>query len=151
MSSSKKIRIILPAIIVLFFAAYAEHKYFQKKEDITGHLQNREMDEISGIAASTIHDGVYYVHNDSGDTSRFFAITPDGEIKSVIYYKADLKVGLGVHDCDDIAVGPGPERGKSYVYIGDIGDSDALRPYITVYRMEEKKSWIGRDSIIRAD
>ncbi|MGZ4000098.1 MAG: hypothetical protein ACXVIY_05695, partial [Mucilaginibacter sp.] len=84
MSSSKKIKIILPVIIVLFFAAYAEHKYFQKKEDITGHLQSKEMDEISGIAASGIHDGVYYVHNDSGDTSRFFAITPDGKIKSII-------------------------------------------------------------------
>src|ERR1700741_1105316 len=119
MSSSKKIKIILPVIIVLFFAAYAEHKYFQKKEDITGRLQNKEMDEISGIAASGIHDGIYYVHNDSGDTSRFFAITPQGNIKSVIYFKGDLKEKQGVVDCEDIAVGPGTVKGKSYVYMGD--------------------------------
>jgi hypothetical protein len=150
MSSSKKIKIILPVIIVLFFAAYAEHKYFQKKEDITGRLQNKEMDEISGIAASGIHDGIYYVHNDSGDTSRFFAITPGGKIKSVIYYKGDSKIRLGVNDCEDIAVGIGPSKGKSYVYLGDIGDNDAIYPYITVYRLEEQKSWAGKDSILTA-
>src|SRR5579863_5482819 len=114
MSSSRKIKILLPVIIVLFFAAYAEHKYFQKKEDITGRLQNKEMDEISGIAASAMHNGIYYVHNDSGDTSRFFAISPDGKIRSVIYYKGDPKITLGVHDCEDIAVGIGPVKGKSY-------------------------------------
>lgn len=150
MSSSKKIKIILPVIIVLFFAAYAEHKYFQKKENITGHLQSREMDEVSGIAASGIHGGIYYVHNDSGDTSRFFAITPEGKIKSVVYYTGDSRIKLGVHDCEDIAVGIGPAKGKSYVYIGDIGDNDAVYPYITVYRAEEQKSWIGKDSILTA-
>jgi hypothetical protein len=151
MSSSKKIKIILPVIIALFFVAYAEHKYFQKKEDITGHLQNREMNEISGIAASGINDGIYYVHNDSGDTSRFFAITSDGKIKSVIYYRGDPQIKLGVRDCEDIAVGIGPVKGKSYVYVGDIGDNDAIYPNITVYRIGEQKSWIGKDSILTAN
>jgi hypothetical protein len=46
-----------------------------------------------------------------------------------------------VRDCEDIAVGPGPVKGKSYVYDGDIGDNDSKRKYITVYRIEEKKAW----------
>jgi hypothetical protein len=151
MSSSKKIKIILPIVIILFFGAYAEHKYTQQKLNIPGRLQDKQMDEISGISASGINEGIYYVHNDSGDTSRFFAITPEGKIKSVIYFKGDPKEVLGVNDCEDIAVGPGPAKGKSYVYIGDIGDNNAIRKYITLYRMEEKKSWIGKDSIIKAD
>lgn len=149
MSSAKKIKIILPVIIVLFFAAYAEHKFAQKKEYITGHLQNREMDEISGIAASTLDSNLFYVHNDSGDTSRIFEINPQGQIKRVIYFKGNTKEPLGVADCEDIAVGIGPEKGKSYIYMGDIGDNGAGRKYITVYRIQEQKSW--KDSVVHAD
>jgi hypothetical protein len=149
MSSSKKIKILLPVVIILFFAAYADHKYQQKKEDITGRLQNKQMDEISGIAASSFGNDIWYVHNDSGDTSRVFAITPKGDIKRVIYFKGDPKERLGVRDCEDIAVGIGPVKGKSYIYMGDIGDNGAERKYITVYRIEEQKSW--KDSIIHAE
>ena len=149
MSSSKKIKILLPVVIILFFAAYADHKYIQKKEDITGRLQDKQMDEISGIAASTYGNDIWYVHNDSGDTSRIFAITPKGNIKRVIYFKGDPKLSLGVRDCEDIAVGIGPVKGKSYIYMGDIGDNGSERKYITVYRIEEKKGW--KDSIIHAE
>ncbi|MFC0516355.1 hypothetical protein ACFFGT_19250 [Mucilaginibacter angelicae] len=120
--------------------AFAKHRLLDK-QDITGTLNNKEMDEISGIAASGISPDIYYVHNDSGDTSRFFAITNGGKLKSTIYFKGDKANGLGVHDCEDIDVGPGPEKGKSYVYLGDIGDNAQNRPYITIYRMAEKKSW----------
>lgn len=151
MSRSRKIKILLPIIVTLFFAAYAEHRYTQQKLNVTGRLQDKQMDEISGIAASGIHNGIYYVHNDSGDTSRFFAITTDGKINATIYFKGDQKQRLGVCDCEDIAVGIGPARGKSYVYMGDIGDNKGVRPYITVYRMEEKKNWIGGVNTITAD
>lgn len=120
--------------------AFAKHRLLDK-QDITGTLNNKEMDETSGIAASSISPDTYYVHNDSGDTSRFFAITAGGKLKSTIYFKGDNTHGLGVQDCEDIDVGPGPEKGKSYVYLGDIGDNAQNRPYITVYRMAERKSW----------
>ena len=149
MSRSKKIKIILPIVITLFFAAYAHHRYTQKQQDITGRLQNKQMDEISGISASGIFPDIYYVHNDSGDTSRFFAISPDGRLKAVIYYNGDPKERFGVADCEDIAVGPGPVKGKSYVYMGDIGDNGAGRKFISIYRLEEKKTWV-KDSLVHA-
>lgn len=149
MSRSKKIKIILPIVVALFFAAYARHRQTQKQTDITGRLQNKQLDEISGISASGIMHDIYYVHNDSGDTSRFFAINPDGRLRSVIYFKGDVNNPQGVADCEDIAVGPGPVKGKSYVYMGDIGDNDAQRKYITIYRIEEKSSW-AKDSLIHA-
>ncbi|WP_183577582.1 hypothetical protein HDF18_11035 [Mucilaginibacter sp. X5P1] len=142
MSRTKKLNIIIPIVIVLFVGAYARHKYDEKAYDIVGTLPNKQLDEISGIAASGINKDIYYIHNDSGDTSRFFAIHPDGKLKTTIYFKGDPKEGQGVHDCEDIAVGPGPVKGKSYVYDGDIGDNFAVRNYITVYRVEEKTSWI---------
>jgi hypothetical protein len=146
MSRAKKIRLIVPIIFVLFLFAYARHKYNDHHNNIVGRLSIRAMDEISGIAASGINKGLYYIHNDSGDTSRFFAIYPTGELRATIYFKGDPKERYGVHDCEDIAVGPGPVEGKSYVYMGDIGDNYSVRKYLTVYRMEEQKAWVN-DSI----
>ena len=147
MSRSKKLNILLPIVSLLFMGAFAKHRLLDR-QDITGTLNDKEMDETSGIAASSISPDTYYVHNDSGDTSRFFAITAEGKLKSTIYFKGDSTQKLGVQDCEDIDVGPGPEKGKSYVYLGDIGDNNQNRPYITVYRMAEKKSWATGDKAI---
>jgi len=150
MSREKKIKLLIPIVVLLFFGAYGWHRHDEQQSNITGRLQRRDMDEISGIAASNINGDIYYVHNDSGDTSRFFAIEPSGKVKSIIYFKGAVNTKYGVVDCEDIAVGPGPLKGKSYVYLGDIGDNDAERRSITVYRMEEKTAW-AKDSISYAD
>jgi hypothetical protein len=141
MSNPTKLKILIPILLAAFFCAHAWHKHEQRENDITGSLQGRELDEISGIAASGINDNLYYIENDSGDTSRFFSIEPNGKNHATIYFKGDPKERQGVADCEDIAVGPGPIKGKSYFYDGDIGDNYAERPYITIYRMEEQKAW----------
>jgi hypothetical protein len=149
MSRSTKIKILIPFVLILFWGAYGHHRLINQETDITGALSSKVMNETSGIAASGISKDLYYVHNDSGDTSRFFAITPNGKLKATIYFKGDSKERFAVHDCEDIAVGPGPAKGKSYVYLGDIGDNYSVRKYLTVYRMEEKASW-ATDSLAQA-
>ena len=100
-------------------------------------LQDARMSETSGIAASVANPGILYVHNDSGDTSRFFAIHPDGSLKTVVYFTGDKSLPrLGVTDCEDIAVNIGPQPG-TYVYMGDIGDNTAVRKDIIVFRIKE--------------
>lgn len=95
------------------------------------------LNELSGIAVSVTNPGIVYVHNDSGDSSRFFALSPYAVTKGTFYFNGDPNVKpLGVKDCEDMTVAPGP-AGESYVYIGDIGDNDAVRKYITIYRMKE--------------
>ncbi|MFD0749683.1 hypothetical protein ACFQZS_05990 [Mucilaginibacter calamicampi] len=140
MSKSKKRRYIAIVVILLFIGAYGRHRYLRSKITITGLLKDRAMSETSGMAASGISDSLFYVQNDSGDTSRFFVIDAEGKPFNTVYYNGDDKLTKGVDDCEDIAVGPGPEAGKSYIYIGDIGDNGANRPIIIVYRIEEKKS-----------
>ncbi|MBS7564629.1 hypothetical protein KHS38_09440 [Mucilaginibacter sp. Bleaf8] len=135
----RKKRLLLPILIfILELAAYAQKKG-EDKGLISGHLQSAILDETSGVAASWTHPDIYYIHNDSGDTSRFFAINPQGQLKGTYYYKGESagKGRFGVMDCEDIAVGPGPQAGKGYVYVGDIGDNNALRKHITVYRIPE--------------
>ena len=51
---SRKITFIAIAVILLFIGAYVRHRYFLTKVDITGRLQDRALNEISGIAASGI-------------------------------------------------------------------------------------------------
>lgn len=134
--------ILLLLIVVLFSGGYAWYKLKARSKEISGFLQSGETKETSGIAASGIFDDIYYIHNDSGDTSRFFAITPKGNVVSTYYFQMDKQLPGGQLDCEDIAVSKGPKPGKSYIYLGDIGDNFYVRSYVTVYRFEEQPSWI---------
>ncbi|QJD95126.1 hypothetical protein HH214_04155 [Mucilaginibacter robiniae] len=122
-------------ILILELAAYAQKKGGDKGL-IAGYLQADELGETSGIAASTQHPDTYYIHNDSGDTNRFFAISSNGKLKGTYYYQTNTG-NVRAYDCEDIAMGPGPVNGQSYIYLGDIGDNGSYRKFITVYRMAE--------------
>lgn len=99
-------------------------------------LKSSELNEVSGLIVT--RNNTIYVHNDSGDTTRFFAINAKGDLLSTIYFKGDpVRKSKGVLDCEDIAYGPGPEIGRNYIYLGDIGDNSSLRSYISVYRFPE--------------
>ena len=111
------------------------HHQLRKPND--SFLDDKRMNETSGIAASVTNPGLYYAHNDSGDSSRFFAITPNGHLQAIYYFNGDPSLPLGVKDCEDIAVGPGPDNNASYVYIGDIGDNNGKRKDIVIYRIKE--------------
>lgn len=142
----KKKYTLLSVFIVLFLLStgYAYYRFKQRSKEISGFMQSPELKETSGIAASGIFKDTYYVHNDSGDTSRFFAINPDGKLRTTLYFQQDKEVTYPQLDCEDIAVGNGPHRDKSYVYLADIGDNFNMRPYVTIYRFEEKPFWMDK-------
>ncbi len=128
----KKTHLFIAAITILITGKLV---FAQKKQIL---LQDSALKEISGIAVSRIHKNILYVHNDSGDTSRFFAIDPNGNLKTTFYFKADpANPTENVTDCEDIAVGPGPAKGKSYIYLGDIGDNHSNRSSLAIYRFLE--------------
>ncbi|MFD0793314.1 hypothetical protein ACFQZX_06765 [Mucilaginibacter litoreus] len=141
MFKRKALKVFIPLVVLLFIAAYAKHRFIDSKLKPESNLKSRDMDETSGLVVSALNPGVYYAHNDSGDTSRFFSIDAQGNLKTTIYFKGIEKNQNSVVDCEDIAVGPGPVKNKSYVYLGDIGDNWASRKYITVYRFQEKSIW----------
>lgn len=144
MSRRKKLRILIPVVIILFLGAYAKHRYIDGQYTMSGSLQSKEAREVSGITASVLNKDIYYVHNDSGDSSRLFAITPDGKLVSTITYKWP-NGGVYEHDCEDIATGPGPIRGKSYIYIGDIGDNNSLKGSVTIHRIMERTAFATKE------
>lgn len=100
--------------------------------EVTGRVASDELTEISGLAVSCADSNVLWVHNDSGDSARFFALDPAGRTLAVFSLAQTY-----AFDWEDMAAGPGPVPGQTYLYIGDIGDNKALRPNITVYRIPE--------------
>ncbi len=97
-----------------------------------GALKGDKLGEISGLADSRRNPGVLWLHNDSGDKARIFAVNLAGALLSELALP-----GVQAIDWEDIAVGPGPQPGKTYLYLGDIGDNLANRKTIQVYRAAE--------------
>jgi hypothetical protein len=95
-------------------------------------LKDKSVKESSGIAASRTVPGVYWTHNDSGDGPYIYAFDMRGNSRGVWRV-----TGATATDWEDIAAGPGPKPGVSYLYIGDIGDNESKRPEIVVYRVPE--------------
>ena len=96
------------------------------------NLENVAINESSGIAASRANDNIMWTHNDSGDGPFIYAIDRQGKHRG-----AWRVIGAEARDWEDIAVGPGPDRSRSYIYIGDIGDNGRSRDNIVVYRIRE--------------
>jgi hypothetical protein len=87
--------------------------------------------ESSGLATASTGDLVY-THNDSGDDGRFFAVGPDGRTQT-----AYVLPGVEPRDWEDMARGP-DEQGRSSLWLGDIGDNNAVRENgLLVHRVRE--------------
>jgi hypothetical protein len=92
-----------------------------------------ELNEISGMAESRANANVFWVHNDSGDQPRVFAVSRAGMLLGTY-----LLQGASAVDWEDMAMGPAP-NGGSYLYLADIGDNSARRTSIRVYRVLEPR------------
>jgi len=98
-----------------------------------GNFADGRITECSGLSASEKNPGVLWVHNDSGDGPRLFAVEEDGTLRGV-YTLEDA----GAVDWEDMAHGPCGDAGGPYcLYVGDIGDNGQSRGAVQVYRVEE--------------
>jgi hypothetical protein len=97
-----------------------------------GTVESSLLTEISGVAASRQNTDVLWVHNDSGDSARIYAMSIQGKHLGIYHL-----VGASAADWEDIAIGPGPTEGQDYIYVGDIGDNARRRSSVTVYRVAE--------------
>lgn len=95
-------------------------------------IKDKSISESSGLVASRPTPGAYWTHNDSGDGPFIYAFDTRGD--SFGTFRVN---GAAARDWEDIAAGPGPQPNRSYLYIGDIGDNDAVRPEVIVYRVAE--------------
>jgi hypothetical protein len=94
---------------------------------------SKDIEEISGIVRSTLNDGVYWVHNDSGDSARAFAIGADGKLLAELAFDSNEPV-----DIEDMAI-EDVSSTVAHLYFADIGDNDAERDGIVIHRVVEPK------------
>ncbi len=89
-----------------------------------------EVRESSGLAQSRRDPNVFWTHNDAGNTPDLFALDASGQLMR------ELRVtGAELTDWEDLAAAP---CGSDHcLYIGDIGDNDAERESVTIYRVPE--------------
>jgi hypothetical protein len=95
-----------------------------------GTVGSDELVEASGLVASRAHPGVLWSHNDGGGDPGVFAVGTDGFDIGFHPLAAD-----GVTDVEDIALGR--DGDIDVLYLADIGDNDAERDSVRVYRFPE--------------
>ena len=95
----------------------------------------RELVENSGVTLSSTQSGIFFTINDSGNEPLLFALDTTGADRGV------WRVGRGRNtDWEAISIGacaPAPAPRAECLYIGDVGDNSAERPYRVVYRIAE--------------
>ncbi|GAA3096823.1 hypothetical protein GCM10020254_47650 [Streptomyces goshikiensis] len=98
--------------------------------------------ESSGLAASRIHPGVYWTHNDSDDGPYVYAVdSATGKTVARV-----TLTGIGKpRDVEAISLGP-----DGALYVGDIGDNrDGTWDHVWIYRFQEPKQ-LG-DTTVKAE
>lgn len=98
----------------------------------TGTLQAPSLNEVSGLAVSRRNPGVLWVHNDSGGAPALYAINAQGTLLGSYTISGAVN-----RDWEDIAIGPGPDPDQAYLYIGEIGDNQAVYPSCAILRVPE--------------
>ncbi|MDX2109115.1 MAG: hypothetical protein SFY80_02630 [Verrucomicrobiota bacterium] len=93
------------------------------------------INECSGIVQSRQFPGVFWVHNDSGDWPRIFAIRQDGTIIKPTdekNYRGVVVEGASNRDWEDIAT-----DAEGNLIIADIGNNQNSRRDLTLYTIKE--------------
>lgn len=104
-----------------------------------------ELTEMSGLAASRRHAGVYWAENDSGNAFELFALREDGTLVG----RFPLQGGTNV-DCEDLAIGPCQgKHAETCLYLADIGDNLERRERVTVYEIPEPATLAERTLPVR--
>jgi hypothetical protein len=105
---------------------------FSRDTLIGDTLQIPLLNEASGLAVSRSNPNFFWSHNDSGHPNWLFPVPANGVNHGYVALS-----GAGARDYEDICIGPGPESGINYIYLGDIGDNNAQYNFIIVYRTPE--------------
>ena len=83
-------------------------------------VEDEQISEASGIAASRHHKDAIWLHNDSGDSARLFLVGLDGKTRAVVTLNVDRPI-----DWEDMC--SFEADGEKWLLIGDTGDNQRIR------------------------
>jgi hypothetical protein len=120
---------VVPIACAPIYTATCQNKLVTSS---AGPITDPALTEISGIHAGVRNPGVWWVHNDSGDTARVFALDGNGAVRGTYALSGATAV-----DWEDITVVGGATPGSGTIYAADIGDNPLARTEIQLYRVAE--------------
>lgn len=100
-------------------------------------MSDSRLTEISGLAASVRFPGVVWVHNDSGDTARVFAV----DVATCVVRAVVSLAGVSAVDFEAISMGR-DSAGEPELWVGDVGDNARVRKDVKLYRFLEPLSLV---------
>ncbi|RKH42290.1 hypothetical protein [Corallococcus llansteffanensis] len=93
----------------------------------------KQVPELSGLAASQRHPGIFWGHNDSNNAFELFALDETGAVKATL-----TLTGADPRDIEDVAVGPcAPGEKATCVFLADTGDNFERRKEVRLFRFAE--------------
>jgi len=98
--------------------------------EYAGVFSDPDLDEVSGLAASRAHPGIYWAQNDSGNGPKLVAIKTDGSRVATMTVTGAENVDWEDLDAFDL-------NGKHYILVADTGDNGGIRKQLTLYVIEE--------------
>lgn len=113
---------------------------------VAGNVASPLLIEASGLVASAVHPDVFYAHNDSGDTARFFALGSQGQDLGTF----DV-TGATAIDWEDISRGACAIPSESCLYLADTGDNALRRAEYVIYRVKEPAALAPGTSSVAAE
>lgn len=91
--------------------------------------------EASGVADSRSMSGNVWIHEDGDNPNVLHQFSHSGE------YKGNIQMPFPNRDWEDMSIGVGPENGKNYIYMAEIGDNEAkYNNQYYIYRFIEPQS-----------
>ena len=99
-----------------------------------GTISDARVDEISGMVPITGRPDYFWIHNDSKDAARLFAVRKDGGLVAEVELP-----GASNPDYEDIATGPGSDPNRTYLFIADTGNNALNRTELVIWRLPEPR------------
>jgi hypothetical protein len=97
---------------------------------LSGLITDEHLNEISGLAASRRHPGIFWVHNDGDNAPELYAIDAHGELRATLRLQ-------GVRNVDWEDIDAFTLDGRNYLLVADIGDNGGLRTQLALHAVEE--------------
>jgi len=108
------------------------HRSYKSVPDDKAQLQDELLVETSGVVPSLKDDTLLWMHNDSGDDSRIYAVDVTGRARLRVTF-----AGANFVDIEDIAAGPCPDDSGPCLFVADTGDNNHVRSDVGVYVLPE--------------
>ena len=151
MKYTRQFSLVILCVFGLSNFSFAQEQAINTSSNINvepyAQVIHEPLDEISGIVKSRGRDNLYWVHNDSGDDARIFAINSDGETVMPTYSKFTRYGGepeegkepwqgfkilyAENRDWEDMTVD------DNYIYISDLGNNNNDRHDLMIYAIGE--------------